>query len=167
MAVGSRSLADVEKILSSVDWKQGAALSDLSAGDFWLTLDKGFVPLGLVLGNSVFSMGITGGFATGLRGLARGELIEFTELMYDARRLALARMKTEADDLGADAVVGVKINIIHHGDVIEVTAVGTAVKKVSAPQDSQAQVVVPVGGHQVVHQETVVPNSGGGPSRRF
>ncbi len=167
MAVGPRSLADVEKILGGVDWKQGAALSDLSAGDFWLTLDKGFVPLGLVLGNSVFSMGIVGGFATGLRGLARGELVEFTELMYDARRLALARMKAEADNLDADAVIGVKLNIIHHGDVIEVMAVGTAVKKVSDPPASQAQVVVPVGGHQVVHQETVVPRPGVAPGRRL
>jgi uncharacterized protein YbjQ (UPF0145 family) len=150
MAMGSRSLADVEKTLASVDWNQGAALSDLSAGDFWLLADRGFVPLGIVLGNSVFSMGVTGGLATGLRGLARGELVEFTELMYDARRLALARMKAEADSLGADAVVGVKMAIIHHGDVMEVTAVGTAVKKVHDPPATSAQVVVPVGG-QVVH----------------
>jgi|BEDMetMinimDraft_2_1075160.scaffolds.fasta_scaffold06025_3 uncharacterized protein YbjQ (UPF0145 family) len=153
MAIGSRSLGDVEKILAGVDWNQGAALSDLSAGDFWLLADRGFVPLGLVLGNSVFSMGITGGLATGLRGLARGELVEFTELMYDARRLALARMKAEADSLGADAVVGVKISIVHHGDVMEVTAVGTAVKKVSDPPTAAAQVVVPVGSRQVVHSE--------------
>ena len=146
-------MGDVEKILAGVDWNQGAALSDLSAGDFWLLADRGFVPLGLVLGNSVFSMGITGGLATGLRGLARGELVEFTELMYDARRLALARMKAEADSLGADAVVGVKISIVHHGDVMEVTAVGTAVKKVSDPPTAAAQVVVPVGSRQVVHSE--------------
>jgi uncharacterized protein YbjQ (UPF0145 family) len=156
MAVGSRSMGDVEKILASVDWNQGAALSDLSAGDFWLLADRGFVPLGLVLGNSVFSMGLTGGLATGLRGLARGELVEFTELMYDARRLALARMKAEADSLGADAVVGVKISIVHHGDVMEVTAIGTAVKKVSDPPAAAAQVVVPVGSRQVVHSDSSV-----------
>jgi uncharacterized protein YbjQ (UPF0145 family) len=90
-------------------------------------------------------MGVTGGLATALRGLARGELVEYTELMYDARRLALARMKAEADALGADFVVGVKINITHHGDIMEVMAVGTAVKKVSEPQN-KAQVVVPVRG---------------------
>lgn len=153
MAFASRSLADVEKILGGVDWKHGAALSDLSAGDLWLLADRGFVPLGLVLGNSVFSMGIAGGLATGLRGLARGELVEVTELMYDARRLALARMKAEADSLGADAVVGVKVSIIHHGDTMEVTALGTAVRKVSDPNASSAQVVLPVGGHAPGHSE--------------
>ncbi|MCL6563079.1 MAG: YbjQ family protein [Firmicutes bacterium] len=159
MAGGSRSLGDVERYLAGVDWSGGAALTDLSAGDFWLLADRGFVPLGIVLGNSVFSMGVTGGLATGLRGLARGELVEFTQLMYDARRLALARMKAEADALGADAVVGVKITIVHHGDVMEVTAVGTGVKKVSEPQSSQAQVVLPVGGHQTAHVEGGPPLS--------
>jgi uncharacterized protein YbjQ (UPF0145 family) len=153
VATVSRPLTDVEKILKSIDWKHGAALSDLTAGDFWLLADRGFVPLGLVLGNSVFSMGIAGGLATGLRGLARGELVELTELMYDARRLALARMKAEADDLGADAVVGVKLSIVHHGDNIEVTAVGTAVRKVADPRPQSAQVVLPVGEHRTVHTE--------------
>jgi uncharacterized protein YbjQ (UPF0145 family) len=140
-----RSMAEVEQTLARVDWKKGAALSDLSGDAFWLVIDKGYEPMGLVLGNSVFSMGVTGGLATALRGLARGELVEYTELMYDARRLALARMKAEADALGADIVVGVKIAITHHGDVMEVMAVGTAVKKVSEPQN-KAQVVVPVRG---------------------
>ena len=138
-------MAEVEQTLARVDWKKGAALSDLTGDAFWLVIDKGYEPLGLVMGKSVFSMGVTGGLATALRGLARGELVEYTELMYDARRLALARMKAEADALEADIVVGVKIAITHHGDVMEVTAVGTAVKKVSEPQD-KAQVVVPVRG---------------------
>lgn len=144
-----RSMAEVEQSLSRVDWKKGAALSDLSGEAFWLVVDKGYEPLGLVLGNSVFSMGVTGGLATALRGLARGELVEYTELMYDSRRLALARMKAEADALGADFVVGVKIHITHHGDVMEVLAIGTAVKKVSEPQN-KAHVVLPVGGFEPV-----------------
>lgn len=156
MAVGSRSLKEVERLLAGIDWNQGDALSDLSAGDFWLLADRGFVPLGLVLGNSVFSMGVAGGLATGLRDLARGELSELTELLYDARRLPLACMKAEADSLKADAVVGVKLAVVHHGDVIEVTAVGTAVKKVSDPAAATARVVVPVGGHQVLHSETAL-----------
>jgi Tfp pilus assembly PilM family ATPase len=73
--------------------------------------------------------------------------------MYDARRLALARMKAEADSLGAEAVVGVKVSIVHHGDTTEVTAIGTAVKRVADAGTPSAQVVIPVGGHQVMHTE--------------
>lgn len=124
--------------------RSGAFTSDLSGQEFWLVVDKGYVPVGLVLGNSVFSMGIGGGIATAFRGLARGELKELTQLMYDARGLALARMKQEADQLGADGIIGVDIQINHHGDVMEVTAVGTAVKKDpnAASKPSTAQVVI-------------------------
>jgi len=137
-----RDLQEVEEELKRFDPRHGAFTSDLSGQEFWLIADAGYLPMGLVLGNSVFSMGISGGIATALRGLARGELVEYTQLMYDARELALARMKREADELGADGIVGVKLQVEHHGDVMEVTAIGTAVKKVGEPR-SRAQVVIP------------------------
>ena len=141
----NRSLEDVEKEISSVDPRQGAFTSDLSAQEFWLLRDQGYLPLGLVMGNSVFSMGVSGGIATALKGLVRGELTQYTELMYDSRRLAMARMKREADELGADGVVGVKFQITQHGtDVMEVWALGTAIKHVGRGEDgSPPQVVIP------------------------
>src|SRR5437868_8577859 len=84
-----------------------AFTSDLSGQEFWLVVDKGYTPLGLVLGNSVYSMGAVGGFLSGLRGQFRGEVTEVTRLMYDARELALHRMRAEAESLGADGVIGV------------------------------------------------------------
>lgn len=109
---------------------KGAATSNLSALDFWIINDAGFEPLGLVLGNSVFSMGISGGIATAFKGLQRGELTALTQLMYSARELSLQRMKAEADTLGADSVVNVQIEIIHRSEeIMEVVATGTAVKR--------------------------------------
>lgn len=140
----NRTLEDVEKEIQSVNFTKGAFTSDLTGHEFWLIRDQGYIPVGLVMGNSVFSMGVAGGIATALRGLARGELTQYTELMYDARRLAMARMKREADELGADGVVGVDFQVTHHGtDVMEVWAVGTAIKHVGKGEGSQAQVVVP------------------------
>lgn len=124
---------EVEKQLRELQSRsQGAATSNLSAMDFWLITDAGYQPLGFVLGNSVMSMGISGGIATAFKGLQRGELTQLTQLMYDARELALQRMKAEADELGADAVVNVGVEIIHRSeDVMEVVATGTAVKRVA------------------------------------
>lgn len=121
-----------------------AFTSDLSGQEFWLVVDKGYTPLGLVLGNSVYSMGALGGFLSGLRGQFRGEVTEVTRLMYDARELALHRMRQEAESLGADGVIGVelKIEYLHGGQWMEVTAVGTAVKYVGQHEPSRAQVVV-------------------------
>ncbi|PSR23227.1 MAG: hypothetical protein C7B45_03790 [Sulfobacillus acidophilus] len=126
-------MKDVESQLQALMAKtsKGAATSNLSALDFWLVTDAGYEPLGLVLGNSVMSMGISGGIATAFKGMQRGELTQLTQLMYDARELALQRMKSEASDLGADAIVNVNLEIIHRSEeVMEVVATGTAVRKV-------------------------------------
>ena len=70
--------------------------SDLTGQEFWLVIDKGYTPLGLVLGNCVYSMGAMGGFMAGLKGAAGGEVGQYSKLMYDARELALQRMQAEA-----------------------------------------------------------------------
>jgi uncharacterized protein YbjQ (UPF0145 family) len=121
-----------------------AFTSDLSGQEFWLVVDKGYIPMGLVLGNSVYSMGAMGGWLSGIKGQFRGEVVEVTRLMYDAREMALQRMKAEADSLGADGVIGVelKIEYLHGGQWMEVTAIGTAVKYVGMREPSRGQVVV-------------------------
>lgn len=140
---------DIEAELAGQDKTHGAFTSDLSGQEFWLVVDKGYLPVGLVLGNAVFSMGALRSFLTGVRSAFRGELKEYSQLMYDARELALKRMKDEADRLGADGIVGVdvRINETHGGEVMEVTAIGTAIRHVgrSDAGGSSAQVVVPAG----------------------
>jgi uncharacterized protein YbjQ (UPF0145 family) len=122
-----------------------AYTSDLTGQEFWLVIDKGYVPIGLVLGNSVYSMGAVGGWLSSFKGQFKGEVTEVTQMMYAARELALQRMQQEATRLGADFVVGVnlKIEYLHGGNWMEVTAVGTAVKYVGQREPSKAQVVVP------------------------
>jgi uncharacterized protein YbjQ (UPF0145 family) len=109
-----------------------AFTSDLSTSDFWLLRKQGYMPLGLVVGNSVYSMGVVGGMMTGIKGMGKGEIPQITELLYNARMMALNRMLDEANKLGADGVIAVKLNInyMHNGEWMEVTAIGTGVKKV-------------------------------------
>ncbi len=127
-----------------------AFTSDLSGQEFWLVIDKGYTPLGLVLGNCVYSMGMVGNFMGNLRGnLVQGEVEQYSKLMYDARELALHRMQAEADALGADGVIGVDMSIqyMHNNEWMEVTAVGTAVKLVrpEAASEGAGRVVLNVG----------------------
>ena len=124
-----------------------AFTSDLTGQEFWLVVDKGYTPLGLVLGNCVYSMGSVGGFLAGIKGVAGGEVQQYTKLMYDARELALQRMEAEADRLGADGVIGVDLRIeyMHGGEWMEITAVGTAVKYTGSSSGggtNQARVVL-------------------------
>ncbi len=109
-----------------------AFTSDLSTSDFWLLDNMGYEPIAIVLGNTVYSMGVVGGIAGGFKGMTKGEIPQFTEIMYNAREMALGRMKAEAEKLGADGVVGVKLDIRSYGSggtEMEITAVGTAVKR--------------------------------------
>ncbi len=55
-----------------------------------------------------------------------------TQAMYHARELAMTRMEEEADQLGADGVVGVRLAIGRYewgADLAEFLAIGTAVKR--------------------------------------
>src|SRR5438094_10678025 len=82
--------------------------SDLSVNEFLLVRAAGFRPLGLVLGCSIFHVGLQ--FR---RWGTNQELTTLTQAMYGAREQAMARMEAEADALGADGVVGVPLSVQH------------------------------------------------------
>ena len=105
--------------------------SDLSVNEFLLVREAGFRPLGLVLGSSIYHVGFQRG-----RWSQNQELGTLTQAMYQARELAMSRMEAEADVLGADGIVGVRLEIEFKefgGDLAEFIAVGTAVVADQAP----------------------------------
>jgi uncharacterized protein YbjQ (UPF0145 family) len=99
--------------------------SDLSVNEFLLVREAGFRPLGLVLGTSIYHVGFQMG-----RWNSNQELTTLSQAMYHARELAMTRMEAEADQLGADGIVGVRLEIEFKefgSDIAEFIAVGTAV----------------------------------------
>lgn len=105
--------------------------SDLTNEEMWNLVSMGYLPLQLVLGVSVYSLGIVGGLTAALKGLSRGEISEMTSLIYEARENAIARIANDAQACGADDVVGIKTNVYDlGGGVIEFLAIGTAVKRI-------------------------------------
>jgi uncharacterized protein YbjQ (UPF0145 family) len=100
--------------------------SDLSVNEFLLVKAAGFEPLGLVVGTSIYHLGVQ------MRAWSRNqELDVLTQAMYHARELAMARMEEEADQLGADGVVAVRLEVSRHSwadDLAEFVAIGTAVR---------------------------------------
>ncbi len=100
--------------------------SDLSVNEFLLVKEVGFHPLGLVFGSSIYHVGIQ--FS---RWGNSQELDVLSQAMYKARELAMGRMEAEADILGADGIVGVRLDVELKewgSDIAEFIAVGTAVK---------------------------------------
>jgi uncharacterized protein YbjQ (UPF0145 family) len=82
--------------------------SDLSVNEFLLVREVGFRPAGLVLGSSIYHVGLQIG-----RWGQSQELDVLSTAMYHARELAMTRMEAEAQALG--------------NDIAEFIAVGTAV----------------------------------------
>src|SRR5213075_2240042 len=92
----------------------------------------GYMPVRLVLGVSVYSLGVVGGLMAALKSFTRGEISELTHLIYEARHNALARIAADAEACGADDVVGIKCHVYQlGGGIIEFLAIGTAVKKMA------------------------------------
>ena len=90
---------------------------------------KNLEMLGLVQGNIVRTKDIGKSFLAGLKALAGGEITIFTDLLNEARIVAISRMQDQAKALGADAIVCVRITTCSVMDgSSEVTAYGTAVK---------------------------------------
>src|SRR5437660_5415102 len=106
--------------------KRGLFTSDLSINEFLLVKQAGFDPLGLVIGSSIYHIGYQQ--SSWKRSM---EMEVLSQAMYQARELAMTRMEEEADQLGADGIVGVRLDIGRYEwgqHLAEFISVGTAVK---------------------------------------
>jgi uncharacterized protein YbjQ (UPF0145 family) len=108
---------------------QEPVTSDLTCEEMWNLASVGYMPLKLVLGTAVYSLGFVGGVMAMFKGMARGEISELSSLIYDAREHAIGLLRDEASAIGADDVVGITTHIHELGGLIEFMAIGTAVKR--------------------------------------
>jgi uncharacterized protein YbjQ (UPF0145 family) len=85
--------------------------------------------LGVARGNTVRARNVGRDFIAGIKNVIGGEISEYTKLIADAREEALFRMIRDAEHLGADAVINMRLttSMIMQGSA-EILAYGTAVK---------------------------------------
>jgi uncharacterized protein YbjQ (UPF0145 family) len=104
----------------------GVFTSDLSVSEYTLLGEAGFEPLGFVLGSSVYHIGLQLS-----RWSQNMELTVLTQAVYNAREMAMSRMRAEAGYLNADGIVGVEVSLqsyVWGEDVLDFVATGTAVR---------------------------------------
>ena len=85
--------------------------------------------LGLAKGSTIRAKHIGKDIMAGLRHIVGGELKEYTEMLNEARDMALELMTKDAQKMGADAILNVRFSTsaVMQG-AAEVLAYGTAVK---------------------------------------
>src|SRR5438045_5991765 len=102
----------------------GFFTSDLSVNEFLLVKQAGFDPLGLVVGSSIYHIGFQQSNWS-----RNQEMDVLTQAMYHARELAMTRMEEEADQLAADGIVGVRLDVGRYewrGDLAQFIVRGTS-----------------------------------------
>lgn len=85
--------------------------------------------LEIVKGNVVMSKNMGRDIMASLKTLVGGEITGYTEMLNQARQIAVKRMVDEAEKLGADAIINVRYasSSVMQG-AAEIIAYGTAVK---------------------------------------
>ncbi|MGN0424383.1 MAG: YbjQ family protein [Acetatifactor sp.] len=85
--------------------------------------------LGMVKGTIVQTKHLGKDFMAGMKTLVGGEITGYTQMLNEARQIAIKRMVDEAKELGADAVIDIKYGSSQiMAGAAEVIAYGTAVK---------------------------------------
>lgn len=85
--------------------------------------------LGIVNGNVVQSKHVGRDIMAGLKGIVGGELKGYTEMLMEARNIAVQRLVEDAEKLNADAIVGIRFTTSSVTDgASEILVFGTAVK---------------------------------------
>jgi uncharacterized protein YbjQ (UPF0145 family) len=85
--------------------------------------------LGIVKGNTVRARHVGRDILAGFRNLVGGEITDYTKLLAESREQSLDRMIERAQELGADAIIGIRFmtSSVMQG-AAELLAYGTAVK---------------------------------------
>ena len=84
--------------------------------------------IGLVKGNTIRARHLGRDIMAGLRGVVGGEITEYTKMMAESREQAIKRMVEDAEQQGANAVVGLRFTTsMVMTNASEILAYGTAV----------------------------------------
>lgn len=104
---------------------------DMTNEELWNLVNLGYLPIRLVIGVSVCSLGLTTGIQSFFRSIVGGQVQGLSDILYEAREKALARIQEDAQQCNADEVVGVKTRVYDlGGGLVEFMVMGTAVKKI-------------------------------------
>ena len=84
--------------------------------------------IGWVKGNTIRARHLGRDIMAGLRGVVGGEITEYTKMMAESREQAIQRMVEDAEEQGANAVVGLRFTTsMIMQNASEILAYGTAV----------------------------------------
>jgi uncharacterized protein YbjQ (UPF0145 family) len=112
--------------------------SSFDGKELFCAIDAGFAPRKFAFGNIAYSIGVGGGLLGGLKTLVRGEIKEFSNVLNATRHKALERISRDAAAAGANAVLGIEVDVMPFGGFHEMLLTGTACHHPGLPQGQVA-----------------------------
>jgi len=119
-------------VASTIHQKEGVPTSTFTTAadgqELYCQMDAGYTPISFVMGNVAYSIGLARGIGGMFKQLVKGEVRQYSDIFTTTRNLALERIIADAKAVGANAVIGIKTNILpFQGTTIqEMLMVGTA-----------------------------------------
>src|SRR5580692_9983303 len=125
-AMAARKSHDSSTVPSAV-YKRSMIISGTSGNEIYCLSLKGLAVGEMVVGNSVFSLGLGGWLQSMGITIAGGEVSQITQIIAEGRHAAIGRMEQEAQKHGASGVAGVVSDVTSLAGYTEFLAQGTAV----------------------------------------
>ena len=114
-------------------------MTGLSGNEIYCLHLKGMKPGNLVIGNSVYSMGLIGSIGAGFNNLMGGEVTQLTQIIHEGRLQSYQRMEQEARSHGGLGISGVTSELRHFHGNIEFLSVGSTVHAETGPGQGNEQ----------------------------
>src|ERR1700685_4195054 len=100
-------------------------MTGLSGNEIYCLHLKGMKPGNLVIGNSVYSMGLVGSIGAGFSNMMGGEATQVTQGITEGRLRWYKRLEKKAQSHGGIGVTGVTSELRHFHGNIEFLSVGS------------------------------------------
>src|SRR5438105_1663170 len=110
-------------------------MTGLSGNEIYCLHLKGYKPGDLVIGNSVYSLGLLGGLGAGFQGMVGGEVTQVTNIIHEGRQQSYDRMLKEAQERGGLGITGMTSELKHFQGNIEFISVGSCVHGQTAQRE--------------------------------
>lgn len=135
LEAGGLPLKAQKRLHEELEARHPLFTSDLSVNEFLLSRQQGYQPLSQVMGSSIYQVGWQ--YARQYTwNTQASELSTISQAHQHAASLALNRLEQEAKLIGAHGVIGVRFTRRRYSwgsNLLEYTAIGTAIKLPNAP----------------------------------
>jgi uncharacterized protein YbjQ (UPF0145 family) len=117
----------------------GLQMTGLNGNEIYCLHLKGMKPGNMVIGNSVYSMGLLGSIGAGFNNLMGGEVTQVTQIIHEGRLQSYQRMEQEARSHGGIGISGVTSELRHFHGNIEFLSLGSTVHAETGPGSGKEQ----------------------------